>query len=751
MDNFALLVKTELLKRGLTQRDIAKQLKLSDSAISMYIDGKSKSERFNTWVQRNLGICLKSHKGFTLMEMMISMVVISILMAASMPMISQFSTFKTGVDKNVIKCITASSSTGWYDTDGAGATALPTTEPCRAAVVDTQYNRGRALSTTEWYAKNGNSSQEGMAKKILRTACDLGGEKACDYFINKCWTDGSTSGTRCDDISGFTDISYYLHQHRTTNTNNGATYIYNQLETLLPKMMPNLVAEVFYSSGTNQAPDANQNLNENLAFELAKPRIYIQACNNGFNDACIESYNNNWNRSCSRVKTNWSNAPSGNYRLTYNASGNYETVNCNMTNFASAAISGCTNIAANLFNNNPPNDDCTVGWTNFYNRNCTQIAGSWPEAADGTFNLTTNGAPATVPVSAACIIMPPAACIAAGPGTLCADGTKYAGAYAGYYYFTSPSDETGTYTWNNGTGYTDYGGYTNTGAVNTNDGMVNYNILATSADGGSPYYANNICKGLNTTNSLGHNDWFLPSINEFSNLLGGTNCSLLGLAWWNYYWTSTEYSRTNAWRYQTSDCGTGSGYNSAGGKIGSYPVRCIRRSAVQDASCTSVGNVCADGSKYAGAYLGNYYYLGSGGSATWNNGIGYPAGGNGGYIVVGGTTANNGAGNTAILTASANAGSPYQAALACKARNDSNYLGHTDWFLPASLELQGVLCINRAVIGGIVNDSGYWSSKEDSAEYASRVYMNGSCSIYSNDTGKAGALRVRCVRKTNSP
>src|SRR3989339_399132 len=104
------------------------------------------------------------------MEMMISMVVIAILMAASMPMISQFSTFKTGVDKNVMKCITASTSTGWYDTDGAGATILPTTEPCKGAVLDTQYNRGRALNTAIWHAKNGTSSQSGMAKKILRTA-----------------------------------------------------------------------------------------------------------------------------------------------------------------------------------------------------------------------------------------------------------------------------------------------------------------------------------------------------------------------------------------------------------------------------------------------------------------------------------------------------------------------------------------------------------------------------------------------------
>jgi len=76
------------------------------------------------------------YKGFTLMEMMISMVVVSILMAVSAPLITKFSMTKTGINQNVMKCVLNNSSTGWYDTDAAGATILPTTDPCRTAVIE---------------------------------------------------------------------------------------------------------------------------------------------------------------------------------------------------------------------------------------------------------------------------------------------------------------------------------------------------------------------------------------------------------------------------------------------------------------------------------------------------------------------------------------------------------------------------------------------------------------------------------------
>jgi len=197
------------------------------------------------------------YKGFTLMEMMISMVVISILVAASAPIITQFSMLKTGMNKNVMKCIDNNDSTGWYDTDGAGATILPTTDPCKTAVLDIQNDKNKTLSSTIQTAERGTSAQKIMAKRILRAACDQGGAGACDYFINTCRLNGSAASPYCDDTTDYTDITYYLHLNRITYANNGATYIANQLEVLLAKMVINLLNEVINDDTT--APNANNN------------------------------------------------------------------------------------------------------------------------------------------------------------------------------------------------------------------------------------------------------------------------------------------------------------------------------------------------------------------------------------------------------------------------------------------------------------------------------------------------------------
>ena len=734
MDNFAVLIKTELLKRGLTQRDIAKQLKLSDSAISMYIDGKSKSERFNTWVQRNLGIYLKSHKGFTLMEMMISMVVISILMAASMPMISQFSTFKTGVDKNVMKCITESSSTGWYDTDGAGSTILPTTEPCKGAVVDAQYNRGRALNTATWYAKNGTSSQSGMAKKILRTACDQGGEKACDYFINNCWANGSGSAPYCDDTADFSDVTYYLHQNKNTNTINGATYIYNQLETLLPKMMPNLINEVFYACTNNQTPDENQNLGINLACELAKPRIYIQACNDGNTTACTIAYNNNYNRSCKQIKTAWSTAPTGDYNLAYNTDGDYETINCNMTSMASASITGCNGATANMLGN-APDDDCTYAYSQGFNQTCPVIYANWSTAPTGTYNLTTNGAPPTALVSSACTYSPPnhAACMASGIGTVCDDGTVYAGDYGGRHLFTTQTDELSSYTWNNGTiGIS-------TGATNINNGLSNYNTLIGLSNAESPYMAADACKSLNNgPNNLGHTDWYLPARNEL-NLLYTNRASIGNFSTAQYsgmYYSSTEVSSTGVcmnYFFDGSACYT---YNS---KNNPYKVRCIRSANIADVTCPNIGNTCADTSKYAGYVDSRYIFTTSAdelGTYPWNNGT-IP-----GLTSTGATDMGYGMNNYNMLIAAIDTGAPYKANNACNVLNQDTLRnkGYTDWYLPARDEMV-IFYTNKALIGGFAT-AGYWTS----SEYGTHSYYGDLFSNCLSHSSKTDSYRVRCIR-----
>lgn len=52
----AALIKTQLYLRNVDQRDIAKELNVSDAAISLFISGNRTSKRFNSWVLDNLGI-----------------------------------------------------------------------------------------------------------------------------------------------------------------------------------------------------------------------------------------------------------------------------------------------------------------------------------------------------------------------------------------------------------------------------------------------------------------------------------------------------------------------------------------------------------------------------------------------------------------------------------------------------------------------------------------------------------------------
>lgn len=512
---------------------------------------------------------LKNFKAFTLVEMLISMLVISVLMVASVPMITQLSNQKTGTDKNVGTCIEADSSS-WYN-DSTGATSAVTTgTACSYAVTGAQKNGSKAAGSAIWIADHGTSAQKIMAKKILRAACDLGGEKACDYFINSCAVNGSGISPYCDDTSSFLDLTYYLHLNKDTytNTNLGAKYIYTQLAILLPKWQTNLLNEVFYAKDNNQMPNNGQNLNNNIAFTLAVPKVYIQACNNGFSAACTIAHDSNYNKSCHQIKTNWPDAPTGAYNLTYDGASTPVGTSCSMDSVASAAITGCKTVAAinDSYNCNTASptsgtncsNDCFVGYTNNYNRSCAQITSIWSSAPTDTYRLTTNGAPPTATISSVCTAASSqSTCVEGGTGTVCSDGTVYVGNLAGRYIFMTQSDNTTSITWNSGTG-TDI----ETGATDTYNGNTNYTILANSTDAGSPYAAEEACKAMNDSAAYGHTDWYLPALaeirfvydNRIALIAAGTTFAC------DFYWSSTEHSADIAYPLGFDGAGTPGDY-----------------------------------------------------------------------------------------------------------------------------------------------------------------------------------------------
>lgn len=496
-----------------------------------------------------------NQKGFSLAEALIMLLIVGVISAATVPMMTKMSENISNSDEKTLDCISANSSTGWYN-ETTGATSDPEAgSTCGITINNIIYKKENTLYSTIRTADNGTSAEKLIAKKLLRAACDNGSAKACDYFINTCWKSGSANIPFCDDTATFLDLTYYLHQ-TTSSTNKGVAYIKTKMQTQLTKNVTNLFNQISYACSYNQSPNNGQNLNSNIACDLTNAQFLITACNNGYTGACYAAYSRGYNTSCTAAKTNWATAPTGTYKLTTDDSETTRDVTCNMTNAATAAISGC--------NANPyVSDDCTAGYNGSYNRTCSNVFANYG-LASATYNLTSSGPPPTAPVSTAC--SPVSACIASNtPGTVCDDGTVYVGRSGSYYFFTTPAD-IGQYSWNNGT--TNY--YT-TGLTTDVYGMTNTNTLVqdktTTFD--YPYQAAKACYDL----SYGYRtDWYLPVLSEFTTYYV-PNKVAIGNFQTNYYWTSVEGATYNGAKYYNF----ASSSSSNALKDRSYYVRCMRR------------------------------------------------------------------------------------------------------------------------------------------------------------------------------
>ena len=165
--------------------------------------------------------------------------------------------------------------------------------------------------------------------------------------------------------------------------------------------------------------------------------------------------------------------------------------------------------------------------------------------------------------------------------------------------------------------------------------------------------------------------------------------------------------------------------------------------------CPSIGDVCSDGSIYAGlspdGNVAMYTTPANAGSYTWNKGStnwintamvnctnGTPGAA---------SSCRTGEANTTLLVGLSDAASPYDAAVHC---DGLSVHGHTDWYLPAQDELD-VLYDNRVAIGGF-GTGWYWSSSEQDNAYARQQRF--SDGFQPNDYYiKNNNLLVRCVRR----
>jgi len=315
------------------------------------------------------------HKAFSLVEAIVTMLIMSIIVLASMPVMTKLATTKAGLDKNSLSCIQDSTAINSLYNSSNGTTTLPSEgTACYGSVTGCRYDQGKACDTLIWQAENGTTTtNKTAAKKILRAACDQGGETACDWFIKQCLQNPGSSPNYCDNTNDFMDITYYLNLADNDSTNIGRLYMTDELTKLIERGITKISDEV--------NKDCLNSLSS-TSCTLPTPSNLIISCNSGSADACKLAYNYNYNRSCNQVKTSWLESPTGNYKLTPNGSTSPVTTNCDMTSLITASVSGC-----NALNSG----DCSYAYNNNYNRSCNQLKSVWSNASTKNYYLTPNG------------------------------------------------------------------------------------------------------------------------------------------------------------------------------------------------------------------------------------------------------------------------------------------------------------------------------------------------------------------------
>jgi len=247
-------------------------------------------------------------KAFTLTEVLITMILVCVIMAATIPVFTQRKRH-SGIDSNSQHCIVIDNGN------------LASSD-CTAAVANCRYNTSFTCATLFFYAQSGTAAQKDDALSVVKAVCDQGGDVACDYLIQRC----IDNNTLCEVAGKDYDLNYYLNLDYS-DTNPGKAYIEKQIKEYYSKGVTNIVSEV--------NSDCSDICGSTVLACVIKgdclSKVTITQCNNNDAAACTVAYNNNWNRTCQQIKSIWYSAPNGTYKLTLlGVAGRFDAT-CDMT------------------------------------------------------------------------------------------------------------------------------------------------------------------------------------------------------------------------------------------------------------------------------------------------------------------------------------------------------------------------------------------------------------------------------------
>jgi prepilin-type N-terminal cleavage/methylation domain-containing protein len=166
------------------------------------------------------GILQRMKKGFSLSEILITMAIIGIIAAVTLPMTTQRRQIQD-VDSNLSTCVKTELA------------ANMNSAACVNSIAKAQSGVTNVLNGMKYLINTGSVAENRASRKVAAAACNSGGEKACALLVQICQKDDAL----CDVVYGrpdtdIYDVKYYLDLPVSANNNSARFIIAEYMQNL---------------------------------------------------------------------------------------------------------------------------------------------------------------------------------------------------------------------------------------------------------------------------------------------------------------------------------------------------------------------------------------------------------------------------------------------------------------------------------------------------------------------------------------